>query len=116
MGPRTKLYQAKCRQYAAQRFFQDCPVVNPSAHTNVKERLLEIRTGVTYTKVVPKKKLPPEIRDYFVRMGKMGGALGGHARAANMTQEQRSESARNAVTARWKRRKDDDSKAFPPLT
>jgi len=49
-------------------------------------------------------------------MGKMGGALGGHARAANMTQEQRSESARNAVTARWKRRKDDDSKAFPPLT
>jgi hypothetical protein len=54
---------------------------------------------------MPKKKLPPEIRDYFVRMGKKGGALGGQARAANMTDEQRSESARNAVTARWAKRK-----------
>jgi len=54
---------------------------------------------------VPKKKLPPEIRDYFVRMGKKGGASGGHARAANLTAEQRSESARKAVTARWKKAK-----------
>lgn len=56
---------------------------------------------------MPKKKLPPEIRDYFVRMGKKGGALGGRARASNMTPEERSESARNAVSARWARRKDD---------
>jgi hypothetical protein len=55
---------------------------------------------------VPKKKLPPEIREYFVRMGKKGGALGGHARASNMTPEQRSESARNAVVARWKKAKE----------
>jgi hypothetical protein len=48
-----------------------------------------------------KKKLPPSIRDYFVRKGKEGGKLGGTARAANMTAEERSESARKAVLARW---------------
>jgi hypothetical protein len=48
-----------------------------------------------------KKKLPPEIRDYFVRMGKQGGALGGRTRAANLSVEERSESARKAVNARW---------------
>jgi hypothetical protein len=52
-----------------------------------------------------KKKLPPDIRDYFVRMGKKGGASGGRARAANMTEEERSDSARNAVMARWKQAK-----------
>jgi hypothetical protein len=67
---------------------------------------LAIRTGVTYNEIVPKKKLPPEIREYFVRMGKKGGALGGHVRASNMTQEQRSDSARNAVMARWRKAKE----------
>jgi hypothetical protein len=55
---------------------------------------------------VPKEKLPPDVRDYFVRMGKKGGALGGHARAANMTAEQRSDSARKAVMTRWKKAKE----------
>jgi hypothetical protein len=59
---------------------------------------------------MPRKKLPPEVRDFFVKMGKRGGAKGGHARAANMTGEQRSESARNAVQARWARKK---RTAFP---
>ncbi|HEV2200811.1 MAG TPA: hypothetical protein VGR73_13405 [Bryobacteraceae bacterium] len=48
-----------------------------------------------------KKKLPPEVLAYFVRMGKKGGASGGHARAAKMTAEERSESARRAVLVRW---------------
>jgi hypothetical protein len=55
---------------------------------------------------VSKKKLPPDIREYFVRMGKKGGALGGHARAANMTQEERTDSARKAVQARWAKAKE----------
>jgi len=33
------------------------------------------------------------------------GALGGHARAEKMTAKQRSESARNAVKARWAKAK-----------
>jgi hypothetical protein len=47
------------------------------------------------------KRLPKEVRAYFSRLGKMGGKKGGAARASNMTPEQRSESARNAVVARW---------------
>ncbi len=34
-------------------------------------------------------------------LGRKGGLKGGPARAANMTPEERSESARNAVLARW---------------
>ena len=49
------------------------------------------------------KKLPPEIKEYFVKQGRKGGKLGGPARAARMTAEQRSESARRAVMARWDR-------------
>jgi hypothetical protein len=43
-----------------------------------------------------KKKNP-----YAVALGRRGGLKGGHARAASMTAEERSESARKAVTARW---------------
>jgi len=38
-----------------------------------------------------------------VALGRKGGLKGGPARAANMTAEERSESARNAVKARWAR-------------
>jgi len=50
---------------------------------------------------VAKKKMPADVREYFVKMGRQGGKKGGALRAANMTPEQRSESARNAVMARW---------------
>jgi hypothetical protein len=51
------------------------------------------------------KKLPAEIRDYFVKMGRKGGLLGGKIRAERMTAEERKESARKAVMARWHRYK-----------
>jgi hypothetical protein len=51
------------------------------------------------------KRLPKVFRNYFSKLGKKGGKKGGTARAANMTQEQRSESARNAVSARWRKYK-----------
>jgi len=38
-----------------------------------------------------------------VALGRKGGLKGGVARAANLTAEQRSASARNAVRARWAR-------------
>jgi hypothetical protein len=50
---------------------------------------------------MPKKKLPPEILEYFVKMGRKGGRIGGKARAEKLSAEERSESARKAVTARW---------------
>jgi hypothetical protein len=48
----------------------------------------------------PKKKNPAA-----VMLGRLGGLKGGHARAAKMTPEQRSESARKAVQARWEKAK-----------
>lgn len=38
-----------------------------------------------------------------VALGRKGGKKGGPARAASMTPEERSESARKAVLARWAR-------------
>jgi hypothetical protein len=50
-------------------------------------------------------KIPKEFRAYLAKIGKKGGLKGGPARAANMTAEQRSESARTAVQARWAKKK-----------
>ena len=50
------------------------------------------------------KRLPLEFRKYLAKLGRKGGLKGGPARAAAMTPEQRSESARKAVVARWSRR------------
>ena len=50
-----------------------------------------------------KKKKNP----YAVALGRKGGQKGGPARAANMTPEERSMSARNAVLARWAKVKND---------
>jgi hypothetical protein len=54
---------------------------------------------------MPRKKLPPDVRDYFVRMGKKGGLIGGKARAAKLSAEELQESARKAVQARWAKAK-----------
>jgi hypothetical protein len=47
------------------------------------------------------KRLPPEFREYLAKIGSKGGKKGGPARAAKLTPEQRSESARKAIQARW---------------
>lgn len=41
-----------------------------------------------------------------VELGRRGGLKGGHARAASLTPEERSESARKAVLARWAKAKE----------
>ena len=46
-------------------------------------------------------KVSSELSAYLAKLGKKGGKKGGPARAAAMTPEQRSESARKAVQARW---------------
>jgi len=53
-----------------------------------------------------KKKLPPDVREYFAKMGRLGGKIGGPARASAMTKEERTESARKAVLVRWQKEKD----------
>jgi hypothetical protein len=48
-----------------------------------------------------------------VALGRKGGMKGGPARAALLTPEQRSQSARNAVTARWAKGKTNGEKPTP---
>ena len=51
---------------------------------------------------------PPEITDEMraaaAAFGRMGGKLGGPARAASLSKKKRSEIAKKAATARWKQR------------
>jgi hypothetical protein len=51
------------------------------------------------------KKAPPPVEKNpaAVALGKLGGAKGGAARAAKLTKEQRSEIAKKAAAARWKK-------------
>ena len=77
--------------------------VTLSRMSNVKP--LDLPEGVPYSGVMAKKKLPPEVLSYFVKMGKRGGLKGGPARAARMSAEERSASARAAVQARWSKSK-----------
>jgi hypothetical protein len=60
--------------------------------------------GVKYNRGVRKPKLPDNIRDYFVKMGAVGGRIGGKIRAEKLSPERRKEIARNAIAARWARR------------
>lgn len=52
-----------------------------------------------------KRAIPTELREYFAKIGKKGGKKGGAVRAARMTPEERAESARKAVQARWEKEK-----------
>lgn len=51
------------------------------------------------------KKIASKKNPAAVALGRLGGQKGGPARAANMTPEERSESARKAVMARWEKTK-----------
>ena len=42
---------------------------------------------------------------HAVALGRLGGLKGGAARAKSLTKEQRSEIAKKAATARWKKKK-----------
>jgi len=61
--------------------------------------------GVKYSWDMPRRKMPQAVKEYFVKMGRKGGRIGGKARAANLTDEQRSAAARKAVQARWAKHK-----------
>ena len=49
---------------------------------------------------------PEERHAAAVALGRLGGKKGGKARAAKLTPEQRSESARKAARARWDKEED----------
>jgi hypothetical protein len=57
---------------------------------------------------------PEAVREYFVKMGRKGGKIGGKKRVANQTPEQRSASARKAVQARWAKARAAKKGTAPP--
>jgi len=48
---------------------------------------------------------------HAVALGKMGGSKGGKRRAANLTPEERSASAKKAALARWAKQKQEEEKS-----
>lgn len=72
-------------------------VIRYRSRINQEENAFDFRERLRIMKSVAKKRKNP----YAVALGRRGGRKGGPARAANMTPEERSESARNAVIARW---------------
>ena len=72
---------------------------------------LAIRDRSRYNRFVTENQDPPneELRELARRLGRRGGLKGGPARAAKMTPEERSESARKAVNARWAKKRREES-------
>jgi hypothetical protein len=52
-----------------------------------------------------RKRLPADVRDYFVEMGRIGGQKGAAARMEKISPERRREIAQNAIAARWAKKK-----------
>jgi hypothetical protein len=70
--------------------------------------MLDPVTDVKYNDGMATQKFPAEIQAYFVKMGSRGGKLGGKIRADKLSQERRTEIARNASVARWAKKKKGD--------
>jgi hypothetical protein len=51
-----------------------------------------------------KKRIPAEVRKYFVEMGRIGGQIGVAARMEKVSPERRKEIAQKAIAARWAKR------------
>lgn len=87
--------------------------VTPSRMSIIRWRLLSATcTGTSRTAkllIVRKAKkspqLPKNVQELFVRYGRKGGKTGGKARWKGTTPEERSEIARKAANARWRKAK-----------
>jgi hypothetical protein len=69
----------------------------PRDPSKLAKRIIDLATGQAEPE--PESKKDPAA----VALGRKGGLKGGKARAARMTKKQRSEAARKAAMARWKR-------------
>ncbi|MGA2736579.1 MAG: hypothetical protein ABSG65_03910 [Bryobacteraceae bacterium] len=52
------------------------------------------------------KKLPADIKAFFVEMGARGGRIGGKRRLDTISPERRREIAQKAIAARWAKKRD----------
>lgn len=71
------------------------------AHPDLNELAAAIVAEATGE--APPEEPTPEKNQAAVELGRLGGLKGGKARAEKLTPEERSEIARRAAQARWKR-------------
>ena len=71
---------------------------------------LAIRDRLRYNRHMTESQDPTdeELSELARKLGRRGGLKGGPARAAKMTPEERSESARKAAKARWAKKRQQD--------
>jgi hypothetical protein len=77
------------------------PTIRYRSRISQDKNALDFVIAHVYNSSMAKERKNP----YAVALGRKGGRKGGPARAANMTPQERSESARNAVLARWAKAK-----------
>lgn len=75
------------------------PDVNVLAHY-----LIERATAEPKPARAPQPPTPSDISRVMAELGRRGGKVGGKQRAANMTEEQRSNASAAAARARWAKR------------
>lgn len=68
----------------------------PRDPNQLAKAVVDFATGQREPDPEPRQKNPAA-----VELGRMGGKIGGKARAAAMTPEERADSARKAALARW---------------
>jgi hypothetical protein len=86
--------------------------------TNAFRVVQEATGGLEPTQDAPVEvdPTPEERHAAAVALGRLGGKKGGKARAAKMTPEQRSESAKKAAAARWARPGYEDERPADPMS
>lgn len=72
----------------------------PRDPNQLAKLIVDMASGEAAPEPTPKG---PEKNPAAVALGRLGGAKGGKARAAKLTPEERSETARRAAAARWGR-------------
>src|SRR5688500_16051798 len=114
MPKRSRKPQAKDYQQMARRVVDEAaptakPPTKPAANKAKpprpvkKQDVDDIEQADGEGMAQPQGVPPPKKNPAAVELGRMGGLKGGKARAAKMTKKQRSESAKKAAQARWKR-------------
>jgi len=63
--------------------------------------MLAIHKGVQYHRDMRGKRLPKDIREYFVKMGRIGGRKGVAVRMEKVSPERRREIAQKSIAVRW---------------
>lgn len=75
-----------------------------SSKRNEDEAQAAVRIMEAIAERSEEREIPPDVRAAAAALGRRGGLKGGPARAAKLTDERKTEIAKAAAAARWKKR------------